>query len=126
MSLVKNWSVLENWTRIKPLIERALTYGNGEWDAGDLLTLLLREEMRLWSAGDFKAIAVTRVVTYPRKKICDVILVVGDGLKEWGRSQEIEIWAKAQGCQLLRCYGRRGWARAVGWTEKQSIAIKEI
>lgn len=118
--------VLSVWHKIDHHIARALERGLGEWEPGDILSALLLRDMQLWSAEDLSAVAVTQIVNYPQVKICDVVLLAGSGLADWKGNLIIENWAKQNGCSFLRCYGRRGWARAVGWSERQAIAVKEL
>lgn len=123
---VNQRQIIPLWPKIKPLVEKALDRGFGEWEAGDILGFLLSRDMQLWAADDLSAVAVTQITVYPRVKVCDVLLVGGSGLAEWKNTKVIENWAREYGCSLMRAMGRRGWARAVGWTEKQSIAVKEL
>lgn len=112
------------------MIQKALDRGLGEWKAGDILGFLLSRDMQLWVAvndGQIEAAGVTQIVTYPRKKVCDAVLCGGSGVRQWFENlATVENWARANGCEFIRAYGRRGWVRAVRWNAAQSIAIKEL
>lgn len=60
------------------------------------------------------AAIVTEILTYPSVRYCHVMIVSGGGnAKEWHRPviEQIEGWAKRQGCDKVEMYGRKGWLR---------------
>ena len=121
------WDKVEPiWPLVEPLIQKAIDRGQGEYEAGDILAFLLSRDMQLWVSDDLEAAAVTQIIVYPRRKVCSVLLVGGCGLHQWKNTKVIETWAAAQGCELMRAHGRRGWHRAVGWQEVYTVAEKRL
>jgi hypothetical protein len=124
------WQKVERlWPFVEPLIQKALDRTLGEYLSGDIYGFLINQEMQLWIAGEegIDAAMVTQIVTYPRKKFCNVVLVGGSGLKDWLKFQPILLaWAKEHGCNAVRSTGRRGWHRVLGWTEAYTVSTKEL
>lgn len=118
------------WPQAAPHLERALARGRGEYAIDDIRAAIEARDMQLWVYGKFAkvaAAAVTEIRRYPRKTVCVVILTGGDSRTGWKEAaRRIEEWAKAQGCTEIRAYGRRGWARAVGWLELDTVTGKVL
>ena len=49
--------------------------------------------------------------------IAEVVLVGGTRFREWLRPLDDTIgkWARDEGCTALRAFGRKGWAKVLGW-----------
>lgn len=124
------WDKVEPlWPLVEPLLQKAIDRSLGEYLSGDIYGFLINQEMQLWIAGTdgIDAAMVTQIVTYPRKKFCNVVLIGGANLKSWIDSQPILLeWAKEQGCTAVRSTGRRGWHRVLGWKEAYTVSTKEL
>lgn len=117
------------WPKVEPLLQKAIDRGHGEHEAGDILGFLLSRDMQLWIAADeeIRAAMVTQIINYPRLSVCQVIYLGGEGLKFWKSAKPlIEAWAKSQGCQELRAYGRRGWCRVFGMEDIYTVASRRL
>lgn len=103
------------WDSIHPLIEQALAYSDGEYNAGDIYSLLMYQRMQLWIAAtddELIGMVITEINEYPRKKIGSMVLVAGLGLDDWEFIfPEIEQWMYEQGVDSVRNLGRVGWRR---------------
>ena len=76
--------------------------------------------MQLWTVradNCLIGLAVTELRNYPRQRRCRYLLLAGDGFDRWQHlQQDIEDWARANGCTAMEMCGRRGWERKLrGW-----------
>ena len=86
--------------------------------------------MQLWII-KHRAAFVTSIVNYSRKKACRFIYLGGEGFQDWMgvATKTLEAWAKANGCDYVEIYGRRGWVREgikYGYKETYTTVMKEI
>ncbi|HEY1878302.1 MAG TPA: hypothetical protein VGG68_00065 [Caulobacteraceae bacterium] len=73
----------------------------------DILARLGDGRMQSFARGN--SFAVTEVASFPRRKVLDILLAVGD-LDDCVRlHDDIVDFADAQSASLVRAYGRRGW-----------------
>ena len=81
----------------------------------ELLKQLCEEnKAQLWFAWSdcCEAAAVTEIATTPQGVKCVITALGGRNSSRWfGYLDELEAWAKRQGCNGMRIYGRKGWAR---------------
>lgn len=117
------------WGDFAPFIEVAVEYSDGAWLIEDVEKKLFQGEATLWIAynGSPKAAGVTWFEEFPQKKDLVIAFAGGEmdsikGLMEMGKS-----FAKANQCDGIRCYGRRGWSRALeGFREISTISRIEL
>lgn len=80
----------------------------------DLFNYLENREMQLWIYRDphgVAAVCVTEIVSYPRKKYCRIFIGTGRNRRDWQHHRKsIEEWAKAQKCDGMESFARKGWA----------------
>ena len=72
--------------------------------------------------------AITQVQDFPRKKVVDILYVIGyldDSLR---MEKKIEDWAKGLGASMLTAAGREGWwnFRTPGWKQTGTMYAKEL
>ncbi|WP_157639443.1 hypothetical protein [Burkholderia ubonensis] len=69
--------------------------------------------MWIWKTPTAFAVGVTRLVHYPKQMVCTVRIVTGRNRREWEEAaiEQIEAWAKAQGCHAMELQARPGWWR---------------
>lgn len=84
--------------------------------ARDVLDLVLAGRMQLWVAHEppeaIRAVCLTEVIDYPRKRVCRIVALFGRGFRAWVPMRgEIEAWARRQGCGAMEAVARLGWAR---------------
>lgn len=122
----------EIWPEVLPFVQAALDEAAGERSATDYLALLCQQQMQLWlvfMGKDLAAVVVTEIVNYPRQRVCNGMLLSGDGMKDWLAPAEevIRGWARELGCQAITITGRFGWERVFGKLgyRKQYITLRK-
>ena len=105
------------WEKVAPMIQRAIDKGNGDENIYDVRTEIDKRNAQLWVNevnGEIIAAAVTKILVKPRKKICSLAYVGGEGLKEIINLQgDMVKWAKDNGCSCFEGYARKGWTRVL-------------
>jgi hypothetical protein len=99
-------------------LQEALARAGDTHNIEDVKAALLSGQAQLWYDGG-KGAVITEIVEYPRKKICQVWLGVGELDTVLAFEPRILAFAREQGCNELRMLGRRGWAKpltATNWT----------
>jgi hypothetical protein len=105
------------WPLVCKYIQSALDLSNGESDIEDILKMLQEEELGLWIAWSQElkrpvACCTTMIQDYPKKKVCTIVHFGGDTFLEVGNLiPKIQRYAKEQGCQSMRVYGRKAWVK---------------
>lgn len=88
-------------------------------DMGSLAELdadVLSGRALLWLVhGDgIECVCITRIDRTEHSKVCTILACGGQGRGRWLHLLNgIEQYAKAEGCNSTRLYGRRGWKRAL-------------
>lgn len=109
-------TVPQVWPHCSAFIRRALERGS----AGDFAGVersVLNARALLWVAWDGDKImsaAVTELAKFGDVKVCTIVACGGDGLNNFlPLIAGIEKYAKAEGCDISRIDGRKGWARVL-------------
>jgi len=113
--------------RYLAMVERALEGMGGTHTFQDILEAI--EDGRMQSFAINNTWAITQVIDFPRKRVLEIFLVVGDMAEAEKLHDEVLAYGKSIGCQVARTFGRDGWAkqaRARGWTEGQRVFLKEL
>jgi len=105
------------WPHIRSMVGQAPV----KTDMGRLSELdtdVLSGRALLWVAHSdghgIEAATVTRLDLTERSKVCTILACGGKGRSRWLHLLSgIEAYAKAEGCDGVRLYGRRGWKRAL-------------
>jgi hypothetical protein len=102
------------WPLVAPLIAQAMrrgamgTFADVEASVRDgsaLLWLACRNEQIL-------AAAVTQLTRSNDRKVCTVLALGGSERPKWlPLREQLEAYARAEGCTAMRVCGRTGWAR---------------
>lgn len=134
--LVPPTRVAEVWPAARPHVERALGWGDGEFDITDTLAMIASGQQQLWLSiddeGAVVAVCVTQLVAYPRSKVCVVLLVGaedGAGLAAVRQGVGvIEDFARLAGCAACELVGRQGWERVLpaGWAKRAILMRREL
>jgi hypothetical protein len=105
--------VREVWSRVEPLVVRALQRANGDFGIDDVLASLQAGSRQLfvtWPALD--AIAITQNEKRRSGLVLHVFAMAGRLPANWRDIlSNLEQWAADQGCIAVELRGRRGWAR---------------
>lgn len=107
----------EMWAHTKEMVGRAYEIGGGDSDFETEEREILAGRKLLWFAWrepQILAVAVTELVKVPRFKMCLITACSGTIMPSWIKFiGAIEEYARAEGCDLVRLYGRRGWQRVL-------------
>ena len=123
------------WMKVQPWINKALEFGNGEFEIGDIYSALIDREMQLWiiyerPENHIVLAVVTQIVEYPQKKACRVVALGGENHLLWEeRLVIIERWAMEQGCSSLEAFVRSGLAKKMknlGYNSIYTVVSKEF
>lgn len=86
------------------------------YDLPSVKAAVKEKSMQLWFIEEdlkVRGVAVTQIISYPKAKVLDILLLGGYDYKDWGRlgAELSKQYAAENGCQFVRGYGRLGWAR---------------
>jgi hypothetical protein len=127
---IKSEQVDAIWPLCERFIERALSFGDGEFSPEDIRRACLERDMQLFVVGDgsgVKGAGVTQIINYPRKKYLDLILWAGDGPMDayFHLFGHVEQWADTLGA-VPRLFGRKGWAKKLaGYEPKYTVFVRQ-
>ena len=117
------------WDEVRPWIAAACVRSRGKFDENDIRIGLLTgdDQLWIWRTETSYAIGITRVIVYPKKKVCAIRIVTGRNRKEWEKPamQTIESWAKTQGCTDMELQARPGWGRALPDYEMTHVYLEK-
>jgi len=113
------------WSKAKPLIEKALDRGSN-YSIDEIYMGLCREEMQLWMWDDDAAL-VTSIQNSKGKCFCLLLALGGALMDRWFQYLPIvEDWARDQGAEEMRVYGRHGWARLTGYDVEYTKLVRKL
>jgi hypothetical protein len=103
------------WPKIVELMEQV----PHTWDHSTVESLqeaIAEGRMQIWGLASetrIEAVLFTQLVTYPAKKVMQVVWACGSGLIEALPEIEVkmECFARMQGCDEVQIIGREGWER---------------
>lgn len=120
--------VAEIWPAVRRLIERAVLRTNLNHTA-DIEYDTLHGDGLLWLAWDGAAIlaaATTVLVETDADKVCVLTACAGRRMAVWlPLLEQIEAWAKREGCGCVRIYGRKGWARVLKHYSVEHVILEK-
>lgn len=120
-------SLIADFKRWRPQIERALQYAYGSHTFDDLFSMVIRGQLMFFPFDD--CFLFMEVTTYPRYKVLHGFLSGGDLKAILGKEQQMLDLAKALGCRYLSAAGRMGWKKAfeeLGWDFSCVTMHKEV
>lgn len=101
------------WPKVKPMIFLAMKRG----DFGAFTPIeddLFSGDALLWLAHDGKEIVaacISQISETEWRKVCTIVACAGTNMNRWlGLLEQIEAYAKAEGCSASRIIGRDGWS----------------
>ena len=112
-------------------LRKSLERGRGKETIGNIHADLRQAKAQLWILADKRdivGIAMTEIITYPRKKVCRVIAAVGEERHRWQHHLAgVEDWARQIGCEGMELMARPGWARVFkDYTETHRQLEKDL
>lgn len=115
------------WPHVNKFILEAMVRGGGE--CSNVETDLFDGLSQLWIALDgakIIAAAITSLGIVNNEKTCTIVACGGDELARFGHFiNDIEKFAKAEGCAAVRINGRLGWKRALIGYGLQSVVLRK-
>lgn len=106
--------VAKVWPHARALVKSAIDR-TGLSDFAHIEREVLSGLQQLWLAWNGTAIeaaAVTQLVVIGSRKICIIVACGGRDHSRWIHMlADLEKFAKAEGCDTVRIYGRKGWQR---------------
>ena len=119
-----------SWEHVRPFLEQAADMSGGKYSASDILNLSMQGYNQLWLVSDgdeLLAVGATEIYTYPMKKACRVVMLIGHDKKKWVHllNEEVEPWAKGHKCNLMQVIGRPAWARTLTDYKKTQIVLEK-
>jgi hypothetical protein len=105
------------WGYAGEQIDRALEGGHGEITEEDVYYQAIQGQKQLWiiSNDKYKPVGacITEMADYPRKRVVRILMLGGQGLRQWSDDLQakIEEWAIQIGAKSIEVVGRKGWAR---------------
>ena len=97
-------------------LARVLDRTGGLYTLNDILTSIAEGKMQSFMEGD--SWAVTKIVNFPRARMLEIMVALGD-LSECRKLHDrILQYANENDIALVQAYGRRGWnpdAKSHGW-----------
>lgn len=80
----------------------------------------------VWDGARIIAAAITSLGIINGEKICTIVACGGDDFQCFGHFiDDIEKFAKAEGCAAVRINGRLGWKRALTGYDLQSVVLRK-
>jgi hypothetical protein len=118
------------WPHVKDYIESSLIE-NGHITLESIRDNLLLNNYLLWTpiTMDVQGAIVTSIVTDVNQKMhCVLLSCGGKNMNDWKdyTFNEITKWAQDEGCKFMKIYGRKGWARLLGFEIVSYEMRKEI
>jgi hypothetical protein len=100
-------------------LDRALDRMGGLYRTSDILREIGMGRMQSFVEGD--SWAITKVVDFPRARMLEIMVAIGDFDECWKLHDRILQYARDNDIDLVQAYGRRGWVKgavADGWKVK--------
>jgi hypothetical protein len=113
--------------RLRPAVMKALPYTHRTHEFNDLVAMVIKGEVRLWTTP--RSFLIVERVVYPRRTHYHIFLAGGDLDELRGLHDQVIAAARADGVQALTLTGRRGWVRALldwGWEEVYSTIMLDL
>ena len=126
------------WHEIKPLVDKAFKYNQGERTANDMLQSLMSDELWLLvgTDDDFNLVGViiAEATIHPQKKELFVwtwATVDGTADELWYEEFENALIgiAESTGCHYISAWSRKGLAKKMnsrGWEDSYSVITKHL
>ena len=128
--VARTWK-LHAGRHLDPLIKEAKT----RWQLGDTVSLCESEEGQLWLIWDAEAreaigAFITQIIEGGGEKALEILALAGRDLDRWlPMLPQLEGFARAHGCTLMRAYARFGLQRVLKsyrWKPRQVILERAL
>jgi len=126
--IIEKHEVSNIWNDVKDIIAQT----NDEvLNDEDILKYLKSGHYTLWIATEPDSDNIVAAMTihyayYPKYKMCRIATIAGKRMSEWiGDLYMLENWAKAQGCDYMDMYARRGWKKMLKDYKEDCILLRK-
>ena len=139
VDLVNPVNLPKVWHEIKPLVDKAFQYNQGERTANDMLEGLMLDHYYLLAGTDddfnLAGVIIAEEIVHPQKKELFVwtwATKSGYGYKEWADHFENALIgiAESTGCHYITTWCRKGLAKKMitfhGWEDSYSVVTKHL
>jgi len=117
-----------------PFLVRGEDRDDGRSTAEEIWQSIHHGHSQLWlvlsqAGAKTHGICVTSIISYPGLKACDISLCAGDDVKSWIHllEDDIESWAREQGCEVMEGRFRKGWLRYLpDYQTRRYLVEKEL
>lgn len=104
------------WDLIEPFMFEVIDGCNGRHTMESLISEITNRELALWAvvgASGLRALVGTQIlVASSGLRSLTIRFTVGKGLHAWiGLLDDLEDYARSQGCTRVETYSRKGWAK---------------
>lgn len=116
LDLVPRESLAAAWPHVSRRIQSFVERSNGRATMETVAQRLASREWQLWLVGNPDTVCGC-VLTHAYladsgMKICEILGCMGDDATQWlYLLDEIEAWAKENGCHRMQAWSRKGWAK---------------
>lgn len=119
--------VHELWLHVAPLVKAGVLRTDlSHFDEIESDVLAGRSLLWLGWYGHIEAAVTTTLLQSNTGKVCVITAAGGRGLARWEPLLErIEAYAKAEGCDRVRLFGRKGWRRLMRQYELSHIILEK-
>lgn len=120
---------------VKPDIEgwiNSAAQGSSYFTADEVWDAIKTGKAQLWVVwgNEPDAVCVTQLTDTSKGKYCSIWIMVGSGMVDWlPLVDQLEAWAKREGCNMMRHEARPGWSKALkqrGYHMPHVILEKEL
>lgn len=118
---------LEALHALAPQVMHALERAGHTHSLQDVANMITRGAAQLF--GDERGACITEFVSYPRRKVLNIWLAIGELDACLALQPEMEKFALANGATALSATGRKGWERTLekhGWHTIGLVLAKEL
>jgi len=126
--IIEKHEVHNIWNNVKGLISQT---NDDVLNEEDVLEYLNSGHYTLWIATEPDSDNILFAMTihfayYPKHKMCRIATIAGERMSEWiGDLYMLEDWAKAQGCDYMDMYARRGWKKMLKDYKEDCILLRK-
>ena len=115
----------DEWPKVQQWIERAIEEGQGDEGVLDVFIGIARGAYSLWVGKSFAVVA--QVVRHPRQTVATILYCGGTDLTAISDAFDFaKDYARANAIDVLRVWGRPGWAKVLGLKAVGSILQLEV
>ena len=121
---VKPADIGKTWPLAMDLIRSAIER-TGLSDFADIEKQVLSGDQLLWLAvSDHIEAAAT---THLSRNVCTIVACSGHQRERWlSLLEQVENYARKEGCHTMRAYGRKGWERVVDGYHVEHVILEKV